>query len=449
MNTERIAHKDGGWGWLVVGSTFIATFLRSSTVKVFAVLLPSIRDDMQLDTWVVGWLISVMFTISDFTGLPAAWLCSKSGHRLVVMTGGLMVGIGIVSSSLAVGTAHLLLSAIVTGLGLGMVENPPLALIGRYFQARYATANSLALSAIPIAIIVAPPMAQILLDTYGWRGTLLMWGGACLHMAVCGAVLRPVVIRGVERRDTPTADEASSPDRNEKTRTRRMRQFIQSSHLYLLKNFSFVTIVCVLCFERLTFLAWLIYLVPHGLEAGLTPYQAATLPSGTGVANLLGKVVQGVFVDSKLITSTALLYATAVTAGVSLMLDPLAKTFASMFVLGTVYGLAVGTLYPLGMTVLRDLVGDQRFIVALGWCTVVLGIFRMPMGFFPGWLYDVSGNYDTSFIVLGGIELLPVPLLTIDLIRRSRWWRGKANDRREDYERLIGISGDSLGKGGE
>ncbi|XP_022084088.1 monocarboxylate transporter 13-like [Acanthaster planci] len=445
-----MAPKDGVWGWFVVVSAFMALYIRMSTTKVFAVLLPSIRDDMQLDTWVVGSLISVMLTLSDFTGLPAAWLCIRSSHRLVVMTGGLMVCVGIISCSLAIGTVHLLLSVIVTGIGMGLVENPPLAMIGSYFQAHYATATSLALSSFPLAVVSSPPMAQLLLDTYGWRGTLLVWGGTTLHIVACGAVLRPVVVSSGEERGCvhiASGDEGHS--RDGKAPVSRLRKFIQSNHLGLLKNLSFFTVVSVLCCERLVFSGWVIYLVPHAIQAGLSPYQAVSLPSGTGVANLLGKAVQGVLMDCKLVTSTTLLFATVVTAGLSLMLDPLSDSFAAMFVLGVTYGLAVGTLYPLGMTVLRDLVGDERFMIALGWCAVFLGVFRLPMGFFPGWLYDVSGSYNTSFVVLGAIELLPVPLLTIDLLRRSRWWRCHTNDRRDDYERLNGISNGSLEKSDE
>ncbi len=72
MKSEGDADKreDGGWGWIIVGSTFFAMFIRASTVKVLAVLLPSIRDDLEIDTSVIGWVISAMLTLSDFTGLP-------------------------------------------------------------------------------------------------------------------------------------------------------------------------------------------------------------------------------------------------------------------------------------------------------------------------------------------------------------------------------------------
>ncbi len=76
---------------------------------------------------------------------------------------------------------------------MGLVENPTLSMITVYFHARYATATSLALTSIPIAIMVAPLMTQFLLDTYGWRGALLMWGGISLNVTVCGALLRPAI----------------------------------------------------------------------------------------------------------------------------------------------------------------------------------------------------------------------------------------------------------------
>ncbi|XP_071784886.1 monocarboxylate transporter 13-like [Asterias amurensis] len=435
--------EDGGWGWAIVGGTFFALFIRVSTVKVLAVLLPSIRDDLEIDTSVIGWVISAMLTLSDFTALPAAWMCTRCGHRLVVMTGGLLVSVGLIFCSLSMGVWSLLSPLVLAGVGMGLVENPTISMVTVYFNERYATATSLALTSIPIGIMVAPLMTQFLLDTYGWRGALLMWGGISLHMSVCGALLRPVATV-----DSADGDIVVSPVTDGSCKAR-WKQFVRASHMYLLKDFSFFTILCILCCERLCFMAWMIYLVPHAIQEGLTPYQAASLPLGAGFANFFGKVIQGLFVDSKLVTSNSLLCATAFVAGLCLMLDPLAGTFAGRFVLGVVYGLAVGTLFPLGVTVLKDLVGESRFILALGWCTFIMGMLRMPMGFIPGLLYDVSGSYDASFISLGAVEMLPVPLLIIDLIRRrSRWFQSRRDARRDDYEMLLGdsVGSSSLGE---
>ena len=44
------------------------------------------------------------------------------------------------------------------------------------------------------------PLTEFLIDTYGWRGALLIIGGLMLNITVCGTVFRPLVSPKLERR---------------------------------------------------------------------------------------------------------------------------------------------------------------------------------------------------------------------------------------------------------
>ncbi len=64
-----------------------------------------------------------------------------------------------------------------------------------YFTENYSVAVAIAASSIPISMIVYGPMTQVLLDTYGWRGTMLIMGGITSNVAACGALIRtPAVV---------------------------------------------------------------------------------------------------------------------------------------------------------------------------------------------------------------------------------------------------------------
>ena len=46
------------------------------------------------------------------------------------------------------------------------------------------------------AFVAVVPLIQLFLDTYGWRGTMLLLGVLVLHLAVCGALMKPLATSG-------------------------------------------------------------------------------------------------------------------------------------------------------------------------------------------------------------------------------------------------------------
>lgn len=84
---------------------------------------------------------------------------------------------------------------LVSGIGLGLALTPSLTMVGHYFEKRYSLANGLAYAGSGVGILVLAPLAQILIDTYGWRGGLFIIGALCFHVSVCGTLLRPIKVR--------------------------------------------------------------------------------------------------------------------------------------------------------------------------------------------------------------------------------------------------------------
>ena len=78
------------------------------------------------------------------------------------------------------------------GTGLGLVGDPPFAVLGDYFDDNYSLVNCLAFLGSSAALIAIGPLTQILESTYGWRGALLVLGGIFLHATSSGALLRPI-----------------------------------------------------------------------------------------------------------------------------------------------------------------------------------------------------------------------------------------------------------------
>ena len=153
----------------------------------------------------------------------------------------------------------------------------------------YACANGIAHSGLSIGIIVFAPLSQLLLDTYGWQGALLLIGGIQLHLAVLGSLLRQTgtssrIQHGgyveVKTDPSPLKQGKDKETRNDEQDTLHDRcnnvfkKFIKATDLDLFSELSYITLIA--CMSNVCFvnIAWLVYTVPHILVKGLNAYSA-------------------------------------------------------------------------------------------------------------------------------------------------------------------------------
>lgn len=59
------------------------------------------------------------------------------------------------------------------------------------FTRRRALALGLGFSSIGLSSFAFNPLFQLLVETYAWRGALLILGGLSFNIVACGALIRP------------------------------------------------------------------------------------------------------------------------------------------------------------------------------------------------------------------------------------------------------------------
>ena len=80
------------------------------------------------------------------------------------------------------------------GMGFALASLPALTMIGRYFKLKRSLANGLSRSGGAATFFLAP-LLQLLVDSYGWRGCLLVIAGLELHLLACAILFRPVRLK--------------------------------------------------------------------------------------------------------------------------------------------------------------------------------------------------------------------------------------------------------------
>ncbi|XP_078056940.1 monocarboxylate transporter 13-like isoform X2 [Mustelus asterias] len=317
------------------------------------------------------------------------------GARTVVMVGGVLASLGMLAGSFGQTLLHMYLSVgLLTGFGWALVFTPTIATIARYFRRRRALATGLAFTGVGIASFFFPPLFQLLIDGYGWRGALQVVSAMMLNLCVCAALLRP--IRLIE--DLPVASAGSAGDGC-------WGKVASAFDLTLFLHRGFMVYSCALLLVTVGYFVPYVHLVAHGKSLGLSDYEAAFLMSVTAISETVARLFSGWVADLRLIGKVHLLFLWSVLTGVSFLLIPAAHSYSSLMGLSTFYGFCAGGLAPLFFSTLPEIVGVGRILSATGLFLMLLSIGGLLGPPLSGFLEDMTQSYTISFMAAGGFIL--------------------------------------------
>ncbi|XP_066267750.1 monocarboxylate transporter 13-like [Branchiostoma lanceolatum] len=420
---------DGGWGWFIALSLFLSHVFIVGTMKSFGVFFPYLQEAFSQDAASTAWVSSIQGAVMLFGSLPAGALCNVFGCRAVVMTGSLLAATGLLSSMFVTSLAVMNLTAgFITGLGFSFMYTPCITMVGRYFKKRLALANGIGLSGSGVGSFALPPVFQLLIDNYGWRGSLFIVAGVALQGCFFGALLRPINLKA----DIDEMDDAKLSDTptSRKTNQGLIARLCGVLDLSLFKMPSFVVFNMAMIFLVVGYIIPFVHLVKHARTIGVEPQQAAFLASVVGIGDGVSRVGYGWFSNLNLYPLLRGFVVCSLGLGLSLVFLPFAQTYPSMVVCCLSIGLFAGSISTQTSVFLAEFCGVKRLASAVGISFSVRGfsfLFGPPLA---GYLYDVTGNYNVSFYVAGGAVLCSTLMTSALEAHRTR------NVQRQNFDML-------------
>nr|XP_060622379.1 monocarboxylate transporter 2-like [Anolis sagrei ordinatus]XP_060622380.1 monocarboxylate transporter 2-like [Anolis sagrei ordinatus]XP_060622381.1 monocarboxylate transporter 2-like [Anolis sagrei ordinatus] len=415
---------DGGWGWVVVLGAFVSIGFSYAFPKSIAIFFKEIQDFFGSSSSEIAWVSSIMLAATYGGGPLSSILVNRFGSRPVVMFGGLLCGIGMISASFCTSIFQLYICAgLITGLGLAFNLQPSVIIIGKYFLKRRPIANGLAMAGSPVMLCTLAPLNQLLFDMFGWRGSFFILGALLLHCCVAGALFRPIgppagsPKEPANKQATETLQkeqfdlglvEVADPgeeEKEDKDCCEKVNRFLDFS-LFKHRGFLIYLIGNVLMF--LGFFAPIVFLAPYAKHLGIDEYSAAFLLSILAIVDMIARPTTGIIANSKWVRPKIQYFFGFSIAfnGACHLLCPLATGYSGLVVYSAFFGLAFGMVCAMLFETLMDLVGASRFTSAVGLvtivecCTILLG---PPIG---GTLIDTFGDYKYMFIKCGSVMVL-------------------------------------------
>lgn len=402
---------DGGWGWVVVGASFISIGFSYALPKALTVFFKEIQHVFNSTYSETAWISSIMLAVMYAGGPISSVLVNKYGSRPVVMIGGLLCCIGMTAASFSESVLHLYVTVgVLGGLGLAFNLQPALTIIGKYFYAKRPMANGLAMAGSPVFLSTLAPFNQYLLNTFGWKGSFLILAGLLLHACVAGALMRPVapaqITSKAQNNIDIRADESGVKKRpKKKTFCERINTYLDFS---LFRHRGFLIYLSGNVIMFLGFFAPIIFLASYAKDKGIDEYSAAFLLSIMAFVDMFARPSVGVIANSQFIRpriqyffSFAIMF-----NGVCHLLCPLAENYTSLVVYAVFFGLGFGSVSSVLFETLMDLVGASRFSSAVGLVTIVECCPVLLGPPIAGILVDKTGDYKYMYLACGAIVVV-------------------------------------------
>ncbi|CAG5128796.1 unnamed protein product [Candidula unifasciata] len=157
---DRIVPPDGGWGWMVVLSSFMIHVIADGIVYSFGVFL--------------------MEFVVYF----------KSGRSAASLIGALQPAV-----------------TFTVGVGFGLIYLPAIVCVAQYFNKRRSFATGLAVCGSGFGTFILAPIIEMLVHEFSWQGAMLILGGVILNVTVCGVIFRPLKAgTGSRRKMSPDSE---------------------------------------------------------------------------------------------------------------------------------------------------------------------------------------------------------------------------------------------------
>ena len=333
-----------------------------------------------------GWgreVISIALAVQNlFWGIVAFFaggLADRFGNVKIVIAGtflyalGMVLMPGVTSAWGLNATAGMLVGAGIAGTSFGIILPAMARAVG---PQRQQWALGLGTAAGSVGQFAIVPLAQILIDAYGWATTLNILAGSALLMAVLAIPLAPYSGRQPAGR---------GHSRTEQTVPQALQEAIRYRSFLLLVMGFFV------CGFHVAFIT--AHMPAFITDLGFDPKVGAWSISVIGLCNVFGAYFSGI-VSSKMSMRYLLVYIYAARAVVITLFMLIPVSLASVLVFSATMGFLWLATVPPTSGLVALMFGTRYMAMLYG--VVFLGhqVGSFIGVWLGGWLYDRSGSYD-------------------------------------------------------
>ncbi|MGH7115366.1 MAG: MFS transporter, partial [Stellaceae bacterium] len=189
----KAPRPDSQRAWLAAAAAFFAGFVVFGIMYSFGVFVEPMAAAFHVSRAATSAFFSITGLVFYVIGSLTGYLSDRYGPRLVVGTGAIVMGGGLILTAF-IGQMWVgyFCYGVGAGVGAACAYVPTLASVGGWFVKRRNTALGIAAAGTGSGMLVVPPLAAALIESFGWRATYVIFGiGSALLLMLCAAAVGP------------------------------------------------------------------------------------------------------------------------------------------------------------------------------------------------------------------------------------------------------------------
>lgn len=402
------------YGWWVIIACALVAVLASTGRYSFTMFLPVLLEDLGWTRAMLGFGLTLHMWVYSIMAIIAGILVDRYGARVIMVTGGMFILLGLVlASTMAALWEFYLYYGVILALGVAMTLSVPAQATARkWFTKKAGLAIAFASGGISVGIGVVALVAPPLIGAYGWRSGWVYLG---ISLGIAIALLAGIIVRKDPESMglLPDGGFAHSGVGSEA-----LDQSSPIEEIWTLREaLATRSYWCILFGYGLVGINY-IGIIGHMAAWGTDIAKASQIPLEEGMAlikmsvfllalvSVIGGFIGGplsdrigrkpVFTISLFLSAVMSLYAMVV------------SSLTGVIMVGLLSGLFMGLSVPLWSAYLGDIFGRASLATLFGLLTFTLGILGGSGSVIFGWIFDLTGSYRwawflaavTTFIII-------------------------------------------------
>lgn len=375
------------YGWVIVGVGMIVTCIGMGSMMSLGVYLQPMSQDLGWTRAGISFTAVLNFLAMGFGSFLWGSMSDRYGTRAVVLAGGVLLGLGLITASHATELWQFqLLFGILVGLAAGSFYAPLIATITRWFTMHRSLAVALVSSGMGLGSLLVAPLSRWIISNYDWRTAMMVLGSLAWLVVIPASLFVRRPPAAVHAGGHATASDAHDFTIGQVLRT---------------PQFAAIALTHFACCAAHS--GPIFHMVSYAIDCGIPSMTAATVFGITGLASLSGRIVCGLIAD-RVGAKQTLVVGLAIQA-LAVSLYVVTKGTVGFYALAAMFGLAFGGVMPLYAILVREYFGAKIMGTAFGTVAMVstLGMAIGPWA--GGWLFDTFGSYFWMYIGSFGIGL--------------------------------------------
>jgi MFS family permease len=382
------------YGWVVVAAGGLLGCVAIGSVFSLAVFLQPMAEATGWSRTGVSGAMTIVFLVMGVASFGWGALTDRFGPLPVVLSGGVLLGLGLALASRAQSLLEFqLIYGLLVGGATGAVFIPTMTTVTGWFEKHRSLAVSLVSAGMGVAPMTVSPFASWLITNYDWRTAQLVIALLAWVVLVPTAFLVRRAPEMIDERERVAAAPGMTMGAADPGLT--AGQALRSPQFWVLS----LTYFCCCA----THSGPIFHTVSYAVACGLPIMAAVTIYSVEGLAGLGGRILFGLAGDrfgAKRVLVIGL-FAQALGAGAYFFVRQLGEFYA----VAAVFGLIYGGIMPLYAVIAREYFPMRIMGTVLGASTIFssLGMALGPA--VGGWIYDTTGGYGWLYIASAGMGL--------------------------------------------